>query len=92
MNKNEEDKEPVDPKIVDSVKDQYFSQLNKNNFVKYLTGKGLKPAEVRKVVLLVEGCTAYDEAKNLSKSSSLKKLIDALKVDILLLDFKIDKV
>ena len=32
MNKNEEDKEPVDPKIVDSVKDQYFSQLNKKPY------------------------------------------------------------
>ena len=64
----------------------YYKQLNKVNFLNsFKLLKQNKTKDIRKAVLLRVGCNAYNEAKELSERPELKRLTEALDVDIFLL-------
>jgi len=65
----------------------YYYQLNKNSFLD-LFKENANIENIKKAVLLVIGCKAYEEAKDLDSGNrkNLSRLIKKLDVDIFLLD------
>jgi hypothetical protein len=61
----------------------YYQQLFHKNFISSFDEfKNLESSDIKKTLLIVEGSTAYDEAKRLDQFPNLKTLIHGLEVDI----------
>ena len=66
----------------------YFQILDHNKFWESFDEFKNKP-EIKKAVLLTEGCKANQDVDKLNERTNLKKLIDKLQIDIFVLKYEI---